>query len=163
MLPTKHELRRKLGEAYGAWFWRNPGRFAHKPGPEGKADRVRLILEYRQHRAALRAGQCRDEVNARGNLVLRDVDADAAIGIRSPGDRYGYDFGPCRSWVQFDTRQDASYFGVWVHPESRRVFTYCEGDRVMVVCPTPETFRAEIEDAATFYRATMPAALRLIA
>ena len=47
------------------------------------------------------------------------------------GSRYDYDFGPCSSrngWAQFDTPIDASYFGIWVHPERRQVFTYCEGD-----------------------------------
>jgi hypothetical protein len=157
---TKHELRRAMGEAYGAWYWRTPGRFAHKAGPDGKAERVAYILKYRARRAELSAGTFRPEVNARGNVVLRDHDADRALRLRNAGDRYAYDFGPCRAWIQFDTRQDAIYFGVWVNPDNRQIFTYCEGDRILVTCPTPESFRTELIDAKEFYGAPIPPPLQ---
>lgn len=158
--PTKCELRHKMARARGAWYWRQPGRFAHTPGADGKADRVRLILEYRAARAAIAAGAYVDLVNERGNILHSDIDADSLLAFPARGNRSAYDDGPCRTWIAFDTWQDAPYFGFWVDPATRRTFTYCEGDRTLVVCPTAESFRAEVEDAARVYKAPIPAELR---
>lgn len=52
-------------------------------------------------------------------------------------DRYLFDFGACKTskgWAQFDSRQDASYFGNWVNPTRRQWLTYCEGDVSLVTC-----------------------------
>jgi hypothetical protein len=92
------------------------------------------------------------ETNAQGNTIERGFDFG--------GDRYKYDFeecSPARGWAQYDTDQDASYFGVWVHPETRRIFTYCEGDTIMVVCPTEESYHAELAAMAAFYGPPPPA------
>ncbi len=89
--------------------------------------------------------------NSRGNLVHR---------MRAGEDRYRFDFRECTpaaGWKQYDTEQDAWYFGVWVHVEKRMTVTYSEGDLTVVVCPTLETFRAELEDAAEFYGDPPPA------
>lgn len=89
------------------------------------------------------------EYNARGNQVGRSFLASA--------DRYLFDFNECTTesgWVQFDTDQDASYFGVWVHPERREILTYAEGDVIRVQCPTEDSYRAEIEDMCAFYGTT---------
>jgi hypothetical protein len=77
----------------------------------------------------------------------------------SGSNRYHFDFGPCsgNGWRQYDTKQDASYFGVWVHIEKRMTVTFSEGDLSVVVCPTIETFRAELEDAAKTYGDPPPA------
>lgn len=61
----------------------------------------------------------------------------------APADRYRYDFGPCsytNGFAQFDTRQDASYYGVWVSPTRRAIVSYCEGDVTMQVADTDEEF-----------------------
>ena len=95
------------------------------------------------------------EINDRGNEVFRGF---------SPGDRYQYDFGPCsrqKGWTQYDTDQDAHYFGVWVHVKDRMVFTYCEGDTILVKCPSLESFRAELSSMAEFY-GDPPPAMRVI-
>ncbi len=155
-MPTKYELRRAIGKAYGSWFWHRPGRFGYLPGIEGKRERVTHILAFRTLRKQLRNGEYTDEINTRGNTVIRDQDADIALEFLPGGDRYAYDFGPCKGWIQFDTHQDASYFGLWVDTTSRRTFTYCEGDRTLVVCPTQASFRAELEDASRFYDAAFP-------
>ncbi|MDE2099347.1 MAG: hypothetical protein KGL39_18985 [Patescibacteria group bacterium] len=66
----------------------------------------------------------------------------------APADRYLYDFRVCttdKGWAQLDTRQDASYFGNWVNPFDRKIFTYCEGDTTLVICESDEEFTAEIE------------------
>jgi hypothetical protein len=102
-------------------------------------------------------------VNERGNEIYRDEDADQKLGIRRGPDRYFYDFKHLQppAWRQFDTWQDAWYFGVWVNVRERKIFTYCEGDRSLVVCPTLETFRSELEDAEQFY-GPAPAAAKAI-
>jgi len=90
-------------------------------------------------------------VNERGNRVYP--------GSRH-GDRYLYDFKVCtkeKGWRQYDTSQDAWYFGMWVHMEEMLTFTYCEGDLTLVVCPTKESFKAELDNAAEFYGAPPPA------
>ncbi|KKK75288.1 hypothetical protein LCGC14_2875210, partial [marine sediment metagenome] len=77
------------------------------------------------------------------------------------GERYYWDFGPCgpgTTWKQYDTNQDAWYFGVWVHPEKRLVLTYAEGDLSLVECPSVETFKAELAAMEKRYGDPPPAA-----
>jgi hypothetical protein len=90
-------------------------------------------------------------VNDRGNTVY-------------PGshhsERYEFDFERCKAsdgWTQYDTDQDAWYFGVWVHEAERLTFTYAEGDITLVECPTEESFRAELADMARCYGPPPPA------
>lgn len=86
--------------------------------------------------------------NDRGNQVYSEF-----IGSM---DRLHFDFKECKGedgWKQFDTEQDAWYFGVWIHVEKRMTVTYAEGDLTVVTCPSLETFRAELEDAEKFYGA----------
>ena len=83
--------------------------------------------------------------NARGNQVRE---------IFVAGDRYRFDFKYCtpdQGWEQWETEQDASYFGVWVNRETRQTLTFAEGDLQLVDCETPEAFKAEIADAERFY------------
>ena len=66
----------------------------------------------------------------------------------APADRYLYDFGLCslsNGWAQIDTRQDASYFGTWIHPEKRLIFCYCEGDTTLTQSETDEELVAEFK------------------
>lgn len=147
---TRSQLRDQMCGAYGSWYWRQPGRFAHNPGPEGQGERVFFILKYRALRAAYKAGRFADEINARGNVILRGPDADRALGFRGD-DRYTYDYR-LRDWHKMDTWQDAHYFGVWFNDETRQTFTYAEGDRTLVNCPTDASYAAEIADMIAFYR-----------
>lgn len=85
-------------------------------------------------------------VNERGNLVKGY--------ITSIGSRYVFDFNyfaEDAAWKQFDTKQDVSYFGLWVHGEDRRIATYAEGDLTEVTCPDQEGFVAEIRSMEAFY------------
>lgn len=69
-------------------------------------------------------------------------------------ERYQFDFNECtpdKGWEQYDTDQDAWYFGVWIHREKRMTVTFAEGDFSVVTCPTSESFRAEIEGMNEFY------------
>ena len=63
---------------------------------------------------------------------------------------FASDFG---GWEQFDTSQDAWYFGVWVHPKRFMVLTYCEGDWCLAVSDGPAQYNVEIEDCIRFYDA----------
>lgn len=111
-----------------------------------------------------------EETNARGNTILRDDRADEVLqkraGSKSGGrgaERYVYDVELCPAsdgWEQFDTHQDAPYFGVWINRRRRETFTYCEGDRTWVSCPTDESFKNEIADMEECYG---PAPVTMIA
>jgi len=76
-------------------------------------------------------------------------------------ERYHYDEKLGADWSQYDTDQDAPYFGVWVNATTRQIMTWCEGDESLVTCPTVESFQAELDDAARCY-GPAPAAVRAI-
>lgn len=91
------------------------------------------------------------EINERGNEVSKWF---------HPSDRYYYDQTLCnekQGWKQWDTDQDAAYFGVWVHPDKRHILTYCEGDVFLVKCPDQESFRDELKTMSDFYGEPPPA------
>jgi hypothetical protein len=91
-------------------------------------------------------------VNERGNLVKSY--------ITSLCSRYVFDFNyfvKDTGWKQFDTKQDASYFGVWVHVEDRRIITYAEGDLTEETCSDQEGFAAEVRSMEAFYGPAPPA------
>jgi hypothetical protein len=84
--------------------------------------------------------------NERGNQVTHDF-----YGLR---ERYHYDFRRCigaDGWNQYDTTQDAPYFGIWVNLKARQIMTFVEGDEYLCVCPSAESFKAELRDMAQFY------------
>ena len=64
-------------------------------------------------------------------------------------------------WKQYDTDQDAHYFGVWVNIDKLLTLTYAEGDWSLVVCATSETLQAELDDMAEFYGAAPYAAVSI--
>jgi len=75
-------------------------------------------------------------------------------------DRYLYDFNLCpakEGWQQWDTDQDAHYFGVWWNPVARVTCTYAEGDESIVVCNTEAAWKAELQDMCDFYGDPPPA------
>jgi len=83
--------------------------------------------------------------NERGNGIFR---------MFSPGARYAVDFAEdfvSEGWEQYDTDQDASYFGVWVNRTQYLTLTYAEGDWTLVRCPDAACYNAEIENANRFY------------
>ena len=92
------------------------------------------------------------ETNKRGNLIER--------GFHCMRNRYYYDFGdlkPSNGWKQYDTSQDASYFGIWVNINKRQTFTFCEGDTTLVICPDDKSLQAELDDMARCYGDPPPA------
>ena len=72
------------------------------------------------------------------------------------GSRYPFDAVLCKEgWEQFDTHQDANYFGVWVHYEKLQTITYCEGDISLVCCKTNEDHVQEVKEMESFYEVNM--------
>ncbi|WP_438403891.1 hypothetical protein, partial [Aeromonas veronii] len=60
-------------------------------------------------------------------------------------DRYYYDRTLlAKGWQQYDTEEDAWYFGIWIHTEKLETFTYAEGDTSHVIAPNLEAFRSEL-------------------
>lgn len=83
--------------------------------------------------------------------IYRDFDGD--------GDRYQFDFDMCKGpdWQQYDTDQDAWYFGVWVNLKERKIVTYCEGDIDIVFLLTDTAMQQELIEMANFYGDPPPA------
>lgn len=84
--------------------------------------------------------------NDRGNKVMRMFFPDSRYTID-----FADDFRP--EWQQFDTRQDAEYFGVWLNRTQRLTMTYCEGDWTLVECPDDACYFAEVGDCIRYYEA----------
>lgn len=172
-LPTRAALNQSIDETLASLYWADAHRaLAANPPADmgsmlsanGRHFRPRTADEFRaelfglkydpvalqsQLEELLRQKQAREfteEINARGNTVYRF--------FRQGAERYHWDFGPCREkygWKQYDTSQDAPYFGVWVHLGRRLTLTYAEGDVTLVKCPTVETLRAELKDMERCY------------
>lgn len=70
-------------------------------------------------------------------------------------DRYLVDFDPDfkrDGWQQFDTEQDAHYFGVWLNPGSMVILTYCEGDWDLQACHDKERYLDAVQRLIDFYQ-----------
>lgn len=67
--------------------------------------------------------------------------------------RYLFDFGECRTqngWAQVDTRQDASYFGIWANPTTLQVIEFMEGDLYRSTMDSPEEFAEWLSNVPDF-------------
>tara|TARA_Y100000310_G_scaffold253383_1_gene260236 strand:+ start:1414 stop:1746 length:333 start_codon:yes stop_codon:yes gene_type:complete len=73
--------------------------------------------------------------------------------------RYHYDGSLGKGWVQYDTDQDFSHFGIWVNAEERVIVTFAEGDQDIAVCLTLDIFKAQLAAMADFYGAPPPSAI----
>lgn len=72
-------------------------------------------------------------------------------------DRYYYDFGQCKTWKQYDTDEDAWYFGVWVNPDTFQILTFAEGDETLTTCSDEASYHAELSRMSDFYDNPPPA------
>jgi hypothetical protein len=98
---------------------------------------VRKIVEVMRRNEA--------EKNERGNVLRRAF---------LPEDRYIVDFADDFTedgWEQYDTDQDAHYFGCWVNKRRLMTLTYAEGDWTLVECPDTAGYNAEVESMNAFY------------
>ncbi len=69
-------------------------------------------------------------------------------------ERYSIDFAEdfqTEGWEQFDTDQDAHYFGVWFNREQFLTLTYAEGDWSLIECHDAERYNHEVRRAIDFY------------
>ena len=66
-------------------------------------------------------------------------------------DRYYYDvkLSAESGWRQYDTAQDAWYFGVWVNPEKLQTLTFAEGDETRCTYDTAEEYHQALKEMAT--------------
>ena len=68
--------------------------------------------------------------------------------------RYAFDFGECftaKGYAQFDTRQDAYYYGHWVNPTTFRLVSYAEGDIAVTVCDDADEFAAQVRTWVAYH------------
>jgi len=89
------------------------------------------------------------KVNKNGNLVEWSFDPYL--------ERYTFDFKLGKGWIQYDTKQDASYFGIWVNPEKRKIITFAEGEIETITCPTEKGYHAELKNMSDAYGSPPPA------
>ncbi|WP_236664237.1 hypothetical protein [Aeromonas hydrophila] len=67
-------------------------------------------------------------------------------------DRYYYDRTLLvQGWQQYDSEEDAWFFGIWSDTEKLEAFTYAEGDTNHVIAQNVETFRAELARLYQYY------------
>lgn len=93
------------------------------------------------------------------DILMKNSPSEKANGCKIYRDtfsksRYLIDFADDFSlsgWQQYDTDQDASYFGVWVNPKLYMTLTYAEGDWCLVVAPDCVAYNAEIKEMNEFY------------
>lgn len=71
-----------------------------------------------------------------------------------PANRYVIDFADSffsEGWQQYDTDQDAEYFGCWINKLTLSVLSYTEGDWFFRQFDSRDEFNAEIEQWNQFY------------
>jgi len=71
-----------------------------------------------------------------------------------PSSRYRVDFADdfhTEGWEQYDTDQDAEYFGVWVNRTKFMTLNYAEGDWTLVACEGEGAYNAQIRRLNDFY------------
>lgn len=132
------------------------------------------VLEVKQtHNGQVTADEIAEAYNDRENapwgVDRRPVDpAEIRTGHRSgaqfrrlldalvmEGNRYVMDsflvFSRRPGWRQYDTENDAWYFGTWVNPVSWQVVTYAEGDLTLDQYLTADDMKKTLLDMADFY------------
>lgn len=66
--------------------------------------------------------------------------------------RYHYDRALLSlGFKQYDTDQDAWYFGTWVHPQAGVIVTYAEGDEYVTLCADDSEMQIELTELAKFH------------
>jgi len=74
-------------------------------------------------------------------------------------ERYAFDFSDemKEGWRQYDTREDAWYYGIWFNPAKLQILTYAEGDLTLETCEDWGKFCARMRYMDKFYGAPPPA------
>lgn len=95
-----------------------------------------------------------------GRTRTSETTAPATItrGHHPHADRYTFDHAlPPRGWQQWDTKDDASYFGIWVHPTKLKIFTFAEGDTTLQEFTTSDAYETELQRMSEHYGPPPPA------
>ena len=110
---------------------------AWQPHPLGNhRSRAKALKLLRRVKKANTAGRIPLELTVTGCRIDRGS---------HQADRYYYDRTLlAQGWQQYDTDQDAWYFGIWINTEKLETFTYAEGDTSHVIAPNVEAFRAAL-------------------
>jgi hypothetical protein len=110
---------------------------ARQPHPLGNGrSRAKALKLLRRVKKAHKAGRIPLELTVTGCRLDRGS---------HQADRYHYDRTLLAlGWQQYDTDQDAWYFGIWINPKKLETFTYAEGDTSHVIAPSIEAFCAEL-------------------
>ena len=88
-----------------------------------------------------------DKVEERENSTIH-------TGFTFNGSRYIFDWklcDPTRGWKQYDTYQDAPYFGTWVNLNELATCCYCEGDIIVKIMKTQQAMKEELDRMAECY------------
>lgn len=107
------------------------------------------VVASRQQAPAIEVapGPQHSHVNAQGCQVFRDDNAKQKLMEWGyplmGGSRYPFDEN-LKGWEQFDTDQDAPYYGIWTSVDRMAVVHYTEGDVTLVVAPDEASFKAEV-------------------
>lgn len=74
-------------------------------------------------------------------------------------ERYAFDSSSeyKNGWRQYDSKQDAWYYGVWYNPQTLQTLTYAEGDIHLVTCETWDKFKEEMVNMDEFHGKPIPA------
>ena len=117
---------------------------ARQPSPLGNGrSRAKALKLLRRVKKAHKAGRIPFELTVTGCRIDRGS---------HQADRYYYDRTLlAQGWQQYDTEEDAWYFGIWINTEKLETFTYAEGDTSHVIAPNVEAFRAELARLYQYY------------
>ena len=78
--------------------------------------------------------------------------------------RYVYDLAYCtkaEGWKQYDTEQDAPYFGMWYHEKKRILVTYAEGDETIQIADDVESWKKLMKETGEWAGDPPPYAIAL--
>jgi len=99
---------------------------------------------------------CYEHEHSGDNLIHR--------GFIMNGDRYIFDFEYCSKktgFQQYDTTQDAWYFGTWVNIKELSTVTYAEGDVTVKLLKDVEAMKEELKRMESFYGEAPPMCIGL--
>lgn len=115
--------------------------FYERRSPEEKARIAEISAELRDLREKWRDYE--EKIKAYGEAVRytygllterfypKEKFHETESGFILGGSRYAFDEGMCsvsNGYAQVDTKQDASYYGVWTNPSKFKIVSYAEGD-----------------------------------
>jgi len=125
-------------------YWREQGAFG-KPINKRVEAKLKRLEKYFESLLG-QEGVFKPELNSRGCVIKRSSHPQRG--------RYYYDhklLGQKNGWCQYDTDEDAGYFGVWVNVLKMEVITYCEGDVSHVLAQNSKLFKAELRSLVDYY------------